>query len=100
MMHRIIAVEPREDFLLHLIFEEGEERLFDLKPYLMGSLFTPLRDETLFRKVQVSRKPRGLIWPNGADLCADMLYLSSEPYETVKSESATPPRGEAEGLRL
>lgn len=83
-MHHIIAVEPKADFLLQLTFEDGEERVLDLKPYLRGSLFTPLRDESLFRKVEVSKEPRGLKWPNGADLCADMLYLESRPYKVVR----------------
>lgn len=88
MMHRIIAVVPQGDFLLHLTFDEGEERLFDMKPYLKGSLFAPLNNEDLFRKVRVSSRPRGLKWPNGADLCADMLYLNSLP--SKKNQVITP----------
>ena len=64
---------PQEDFLLRLTFDDGEERLFDMKPYLKGSLFAPLNNKELFGKVRVSSRPRGLKWPNGADLCADML---------------------------
>jgi hypothetical protein len=78
-MHRIIRVAPKPGFVLQLTFDRGEIRLFDLRPYLRGALFLPLRDEELFRKVQVSDKIRGLSWPNGADLCADMLYMESTP---------------------
>lgn len=81
MVHHILSVMPENDYMLHLTFDGGEERLFDLKPYLKGSLFLPLRDDDLFKRVAVGNKPRGLIWPNGADLCADMLYMNSQPYE-------------------
>jgi hypothetical protein len=80
MMHSITDVASREDFLLQITFDDGEVRIFDLKPYLKGSLFIPLRDRQLFAKVRVSKEIRGLSWPNGADLCADMLYLNSQPY--------------------
>jgi hypothetical protein len=80
-MRHILSVKPKEDYILHLTFDGNEERLFDLKPYFKGSLFVPLKNEELFKKVRVSQKPRGLIWPNGADLCADMLYMNSRPHE-------------------
>jgi hypothetical protein len=81
MMRHILSVVPKDDYVLQLTFDGNEERLFDLKPYLKGALFVPLKDEELFRKVKVSKKPRGLVWPNGADLCSDMLYMNSLPYE-------------------
>ncbi len=84
-MHHILGVIPGEDYVLQLFFEENEAWLFDLKPYLRGSLFLPLQDVELFKKVEVSERPRGLIWPNGADLCADMLYMNSRPYEADKT---------------
>jgi hypothetical protein len=89
MMHHILAVEPQEDFLLRLTFQDGEERVFDLKPYLRGALFRPLTDEALFKQVRPSKRPRGVVWPNGADLCADMLYLNSRPQERDRSNAVS-----------
>jgi hypothetical protein len=80
-MHHILSVMPTSNYTLQIVFDENEERLFDLKPYLRGSLFEPLQDEELFKQVRVSKRPRGLVWPNGADLCADMLYMNSQPHK-------------------
>ena len=80
-MHHIFSVIPKRNYILQLTFDGNEQRLFDLKPYLTGSLFEPLKNEELFRRVEVSKRPRGLVWPNGADLCADMLYINSHPYK-------------------
>jgi len=87
-MHHITEVIPREEFLLLIRFDDGELRIFDLKPYLMGSLFTPLKDEPMFRQVRVSPEIRGLAWPNGADLCADMLYMNSQPFEPAHNRES------------
>ncbi len=90
MMHHILSVMPKDNFTLELTFDGNEQRLFDLKPYLRGSLFVPLKNEELFKQVEISTRPRGLIWPNGADLCADMLYMNSRPHkmeETGKKSS-------------
>ncbi len=91
-MHHIVSVVPTDDYMLELTFDGNEERLFDLKPYLRGSLFRPLTNEQLFKKVEVSEQPRGLIWPNGADLCADMLYMNSRPRKMNERTRSLPSR--------
>jgi hypothetical protein len=88
MMHVITNVATRDDFLLEITFDDGEVRTFDIGPYLKGSLFTPLRDKKLFARVKVSEEMRGLSWPNGADLCADMLYMNSRPQEPFRDKQS------------
>lgn len=83
-MHHIATVTPREDFLLKVEFENGEWRLFDLKPYLDGPVFIPLQNEVVFRQVQIDDLG-GLKWPNGADLCPNMIYMNSEPVTEGRS---------------
>ncbi|MEW6530574.1 MAG: DUF2442 domain-containing protein [Thermodesulfobacteriota bacterium] len=80
-MRQIKKVVPRRNFFLVLEFDNGEVRLFDVKPYLRGTLFEPLKDEGLFRQVEVEKDFGGLVWPNGADLCADMVYMHAEPVD-------------------
>jgi len=36
MSPKVIHVEPRENYLLYLEFENGEKKIFDVKPYIMG----------------------------------------------------------------
>ncbi|MBS4027010.1 MAG: DUF2442 domain-containing protein [Ignavibacteriales bacterium] len=76
MNPRIINVKPNEDYTLLLSFENGEQKLFDVKPYLDKGIFRELKDESLFKTV---RPFLGSIqWKNGQDLCPDTLYLDSK----------------------
>jgi len=68
-------VEPLEDWKLRLTFENGEERLFDMKPYRYG-VFARLEDPEYFQRVRVSRG--SISWPHGQDLAYDMLYHESK----------------------
>jgi hypothetical protein len=74
------AVEPLSDFRLLITFENGERRIFDVKPYLGEGVFRELRDPTLFRSVHISFD--SVEWANGADLCPEALYRASVPVET------------------
>jgi len=75
MSPEVINVKPEKDYTLHLWFTNGEEGIFDVKPYLDFEVFQSLRDEKMFRTV---RPFIGTIqWANYADLCPDTVYLDS-----------------------
>ena len=78
-MRHIVKVVPKKDFFLEVEFDNGETKVFDLKPYLHGSLFEPLANEDLFRQVDIEEDFGGLVWPTGADLCPDMIYMNARP---------------------
>ncbi len=72
---RITAVEPLRDLVVRLDFTNGESREVDLAPYLQGPIFDDLvRDRDLFRRVAVDPRAKTICWPNGADICPDVLY--------------------------
>ena len=73
-------VTPLDGFRLHLEFTDGSERTLDMEPYLKGSIFEPLkRDVTLFRSVRVDEELGTIVWPNGADVCPDVLVHERTP---------------------
>ena len=77
-------VKALEDYQLELEFENGDQRVFDMKPYLNRGVFIRLQNHTLF---QAARVVAGSVeWPGGLDLSYDTLYLESQPAETVASE--------------
>lgn len=79
-MVRIRSVQPLEDFRVQLTFTDGSEREVDLAPYLHGTVFEPLRrDPAFFRSVRVDEELGTIVWPNGADICPDVLYESLTP---------------------
>lgn len=77
MTPKITQVEARSRHRLHVRFENGEERVFDVTPYLDRGVFRELRDETYFRRVRSIRG--GVEWPHEQDLSADSLYHAGVP---------------------
>lgn len=81
----VVHAWPHDDYTLTLTFEGGEQRLFDLKPYMDTEVFGPLRDVELFRQVKVVYG--SIEWPGERDLAHDMLYATSRPVEQTTTES-------------
>jgi len=75
MNPRVVDVKPEKNYTLHVSFKNGEEGIFDLKPYLEFEMFNTLKDIAFFNSV---RPAHGTIqWANEADLCPDTVYLES-----------------------
>ncbi len=68
-------VKPLEDYCLLLKFENDEERVFDVKPYLEIGKFQELKNEKLFKSVRVSFD--SIEWANQLDLDPELLYEKS-----------------------
>jgi len=69
------AVKPLKDYRLLLTFDNGEQRVFDVEPYLSRGIFAELREPGRFNTVRVSFDT--VEWPNGADLCPEVLHGES-----------------------
>ena len=79
-MVRIKALKVLSDFLVEFIFTDSSTRVIDLDPYLIGPIFDELRDDpSLFRAAFVDTQLRTIVWPNGADIDPDVLYLQLTP---------------------
>ncbi|MEO5572382.1 MAG: DUF2442 domain-containing protein [Bacteroidia bacterium] len=76
MNPRVEKVKPENNYVLHITFNNGEEKMFDVKPYLAIGMFSELKDIALFYSV----KPflGSIQWANGLDLCPDTLYLDGK----------------------
>ncbi len=68
-------VKPLENYYLLLKFENNEERVFDVKPYLNIGKFQELKDENLFKSVKVCFD--SIEWANQLDLDPELLYEKS-----------------------
>ncbi len=68
-------VKPLKDYYLLLKFENNEEKLFDVKPYLEIGKFQELKDVNLFKSVKVCFD--SIEWDNQLDLDPELLYLKS-----------------------
>jgi len=52
MNPRVKDVQPDKDYTLKLLFDNCEERIFDVKPYLDRGIFSQLKDLELFHSVK------------------------------------------------
>ena len=85
-MIRVKTVMVLEGFRVRLGFTNGEEKVIDLAPFLQGPVFEPVRkDPSKFRKVRVDPEQETLVWPNGADICPDVLYHGRTPASQEKA---------------
>lgn len=73
----VVSVKARDDFTLELVFENGETRIFDMKPYLDRKPFVKLRNPPLFFKASV--KYGTVVWPGNIDIAPETLWFRSEP---------------------
>ncbi|MBI3583426.1 MAG: DUF2442 domain-containing protein [Nitrospinae bacterium] len=78
-------VEPVGDYKLHLTFENGEEKIFDVSPYLNIGKFAELRDLSLFNSVTIRFDT--IEWANHLDMDPEYLYEKSIKIENVHNKS-------------
>ena len=75
MNPRVSKVHPLDNYKLKIEFKNGEQKVFDVTPYLNMGVFRELTNKELFNTV---RESMGTVsWKNGQDLCPDTLYLDS-----------------------
>jgi hypothetical protein len=89
---RVKGVEVLDGFKVRLTFTDESKRVIDLDAYLNGPVFEPIRtDPKLFQAVRVDEEAGTIVWPNGADLDPDVLYLGLKPawMETEEEELVT-----------
>ena len=79
-------VHPLDDYRLEILFENGEVRVFDVKPYMQRGVFVRLRDPAIF---QTARVVAGSVeCPAEVDFSYDTLYVESRPVTPAESASA------------
>lgn len=93
MLHRVKNVKYIEKYKLQLSFYNGDVRLVDFEKRLESAknIFVPLKDVEYFKKV--SCDDTTIVWPNGLDLCPDVLYemgveVKAEKKKPIKKETA------------
>lgn len=61
----VTSARALDDYQLEVSFDNGERRIFDVKPFLSRGIFVRLRDRSLFQAV---RAVAGSVeWPGGLE---------------------------------
>ena len=83
MNPRVQSATALDDFRLVLVFTNGEEKIFDCKPYLDKGIFKLLADKSYFASVTVMD---GTVqWPDEQDFCPDTLYIESRSKDKMSA---------------
>ena len=89
-MDTIAEAIPLEDFQLNILTSSGISGVFDVKPYLKGSAFKELADESYFRLVRPAH--HGIIWPNEQDFSSDTIIWDIQNAQQNAAADADKPR--------
>jgi hypothetical protein len=73
---RVKKVVSRSNYKLLIEFENGEKKIFDMRPYLDFGVFKELKNKSYFNKVRPFMG--SIAWPHGQDVCPDTLYSESK----------------------
>ena len=77
MLTDVVNVYPKEDFLLDLIYANGEHRRFDMKPLLSLKPWTRIANPQIFERVRAEYGT--VVWPGEIDIAPETLYDDSVP---------------------
>ena len=75
MNPRISEVTAIEGYRLRILFDNGEQGLYDCAGLLNFGVFQELRDKRYFERAKAVDGT--VVWPHGQDICPDTLYLDS-----------------------
>jgi hypothetical protein len=79
MLIDVVSVKPRKDFSLELEFENGERRLFDMRPFLTQKPWVRISNLQLFNLAKVENGT--IVWPGEIDIAPETLYDDSDLIE-------------------
>ena len=84
---RIKSARPLDGFNVELTLTTGEVVRRDLEQLLRGPIFDAIRNNAEeFRSLRA--QDGTIVWPNGADLCPDVLIWGGLPPADVSSSAA------------
>lgn len=72
---KIKKVEVLENYMLKIIFDNEEVKVYDFKPNFKYEFFLQLKDYSIFKNVKVDVGGYGISWNDDCDLSEYELYI-------------------------
>ena len=72
MQPAVTSVECEEDYILSVVFDNGESGALDMKPYLNFGIFKKIQAKSIFKTAHVSFDT--IAWDSGVDLDPGFVY--------------------------
>ena len=73
-IHRVTGVQIVGAYTLEVEFADGTVKSIDFRPVMVGEMYGPLLDRSLFDQVKVDPEVHTLVRPNGADFDPATLH--------------------------
>ncbi len=74
MIIGIKKVEYLFKYTLKITFDNNEIKIVNLKNFIEGEIFEPLKEIDYFKSVKVDEDIETICWDNGADFSPEFLY--------------------------
>lgn len=81
---KIKYVEPLNNLSLFIIFDNGEIKIYSMLTKVVTPTFAPLRNEMLFKSVQIDNGGYGIIWNDEIDLSEAELWTNGMSITTIQ----------------
>jgi hypothetical protein len=65
------------NYKVEVTFNNGQKGVADLSDALIGPVFEPLKEKSVFSQLRVDEELETIVWPNGVDLAPEYLYFQS-----------------------
>ena len=92
MLPRVTSVRHLRDHQLQVEFSDGTVAELDFHQQIAGrgGVFRPLQSVEFFAQVAVDPEAGTLSWPNGVDLCPNVLYSQATGKPIAEAGSVLP----------
>ncbi len=95
MAPEVKAAIPLRPYVVRVVFADGEVRDVDTEQLLDGPVFGPLREQSMFERVEVDELGDTIVWPTGADLDPEVMYGAAPAEWRPHVYVTVPQRGDA-----
>jgi hypothetical protein len=87
----VTDVHVLDGYRVELTFSDGVCGVVDLANRIIsrGGVFAPLEDPLFFSQITVDSVLGTIVWPNGADICPDLLYAWTTGQPVLPPEPET-----------
>lgn len=86
---KILNVSPKLGMTLLVTFDNGDRRVYDCTPLLQNDIFSPLRDDAIFRCAHADSHGYGVVWNDDIDLAESEIWLNgkiTEPDDALDNQ--------------
>jgi Protein of unknown function (DUF2442) len=77
-MRFVKAAQYEQEYVLQLTFDDQVVKRVNLKAYLEGPIFEPLKNVNYFKCFRLHPELETIVWENDADFSPDFLYEIGE----------------------